>query len=222
MTETPPDPARVFRPVPKRRRWWRVVLPHPPDVLALLVAQGELTVAGFDAFKAWSGGGGADAAAAVRAADHQAYHAHRELLAALQAALSTPLDQEDIYVLSERVHRTLTLARNTLRESDVLSWTPDAHAAQMGDRLADGARALVTGFGLLQKAPDQAGRQADLASDTVRRVEHDYRAAMAEVIELDDVRAAFVAHDIYRRYLAVAEAIIAVADRLWFVVLRGA
>jgi uncharacterized protein Yka (UPF0111/DUF47 family) len=222
MTETPPDPARVFRSVPKRRRWWRVVLPHPPDVIALLVAQGELTVAGFDAFKAWSRGGGADAAAAVRAADHQAHHAHRELLAALQAALSTPLDQEDIYVLSERIHRTLTLARNTLRESDVLSWTPDAHAAQMADRLADGAHALVTGFGLLQKAPDQAGRQADLASHTVRRVEHDYRAAMAEVIELDDLRAAFVAHDIYRRYLAVAESIIAVADRLWFVVLRGA
>jgi uncharacterized protein len=222
MTQTGPDGARPSRRAPKRRRWWRVLLPHPPDVLALLVAQGDLTVAGFDAFKDWSGGGGADAAAAVRAADHQAYHAHRELLAALQAALSTPLDQEDIYVLSERIHRTLTLARNTLRESDVLGWTPDAHAARMGDRLADGARALVTGFGLLRKAPDQAGEHADLASHTVRRVEHDYRAAMAEVIKLDDLRAAFSAQDIYRRYLAVAEAIIAVADRLWFVVLRGA
>jgi uncharacterized protein Yka (UPF0111/DUF47 family) len=222
MTETPPDPARASRPVPTRRRWWRVLLPHPPDVLALLVAQGELTVVGFDAFKAWSHGGGADAAAAVRAADHQAYDARRELLAALQAALSTPLDQEDIYVLSERIDRTLTVARNTVRESEVLGWTPDAHAAQMGDRLADGVRALVTGFGLLRKAPDQAGRQADLASDAVRRVEHDYRVAMAEVLKLDDLRAAFVAHAMYRRYLAVAESIIAVADRLWFVVLRGA
>jgi uncharacterized protein Yka (UPF0111/DUF47 family) len=222
MTETSPDPARASRPVRKRRRWWRVLLPHPPDVLALLVAQGELTVAGFDAFKAWSRGGGADAAAAVRAAEHDAHHAHRELVAALQAALSTPLDQEDIYVLSERIHRTLTLAKNTLRESEVLGWTPDAHAAHMGERLAAGSGALVTGFGLLRKAPDQAGRQADLASHTVRRVEHDYRTAMAEVITLDDLRAAFAAQDIYRRYLAVAESIIAVADRLWFVVLRGA
>jgi hypothetical protein len=81
---------------------------------------------------------------------------------------------------------------------------------------------LVTGFGLLRKAPDEAGRQADLASDTVRRVEHDYRTAMAEVIKLGDLRAVFAAQDIYRRYLAVAESIIAVADRLWFVVLRGA
>jgi uncharacterized protein len=223
MTEPPSDPIRTSRTKPRRHRWWRrVLLPHSTDVLALLAAQGELTVVGFDAFKAWSRGGGVDAAAAVRAADHQAYHARRELLAALQAALSTPLDQEDIYALSERIDRTLTVARNTVRESEVLGWTPDAHAGQMGDRLAEGARALVRGFGLLRKAPDQAGRQADLASDTVRRVEHDYRTAMAEVIKLDDLRAAFVAHDIYRRYLAVAESIIAVADRLWFVVLRGA
>ena len=222
MTETSPDPSRGSKPEPTRHRWWRVLLPHGTDVLALLIAQGELTVVGFDAFKAWSRGEGHEAAAAIRAADHQAYQARRELLAALQAALSTPLDQEDIYVLSERIDRTLTVARNTLRESEVLGWTPDAHAAKMGDRLAEGVRALVTGFGLLRKAPDEAGRQADLASDTVRRVEHDYRTAMAEVIKLEDLRAAFAAQDIYRRYLAVAESIIAVADRLWFVVLRGA
>jgi uncharacterized protein Yka (UPF0111/DUF47 family) len=186
------------------------------------VSDAPVTVVGFDGFKARSHGEGVDAAAAVRAGDHQAYRARRELLAALQAALSTPLEQEDIYVLSERIDRTLTVARNTLRESEVLGWTPDAHAAEMGDRLAEGAHALVTGFGLLRKAPDEAGRQADLASDTVRRVEHDYRTAMAEVIKLDDLRAAFAAQDIYRRYLAVAESVIAGADRLWFVVLRGA
>jgi uncharacterized protein Yka (UPF0111/DUF47 family) len=222
MTETPPDPARTSKVKPTRHRWWQVLLPHDLDVLALLVAQGELTVAGFDAFKAWSHGAGHDAATAIRASDHQAYQARRELLAALQAALSTPLDQEDIYALSERIDRTLTVARNTVRESEVLGWTPDAHAADMSDRLAEGAHALVTGFGMLRKAPDDAGRQADLASDTVRRVEHDYRSAMAEVTKLDDLRAAFAAQDIYRRYLAVAESIIAVADRLWFVVLRGA
>jgi uncharacterized protein Yka (UPF0111/DUF47 family) len=222
MTERPSDPAHPSKPQPASHRWWRVLLSSAPDVLALLVAQGELTVVGIEAFNAWSGGQGQEAAAAVRSADHQAYRARRELLAALQAALSTPVDQEDVYALSERIDRTLTEARNTVREAEVLGWTPDAHAAVMGDRLAEGARALVTGFGLLRKDPAEAGRQADAASDAVRHVEHDYRAAMAEVIKLADLRAAFAAQGIYRRYLAVAEAIIAVADRLWFVVLRGA
>src|ERR1700723_651764 len=149
MSQTPRDPARASKTRPTRRRWWRrVLLPRGTDVLALLVAQGELTVVGLEAFKAWSHGEGAEAAKAIGAADHQAYQARRELLTALQAALSTPLDQEDIYVLSERIDRTLTIARNTVRESEVLDWTPDTHAAEMGDRLADGVHALVTGFGL--------------------------------------------------------------------------
>jgi uncharacterized protein Yka (UPF0111/DUF47 family) len=193
-----------------------------PDVLALLVAQGEVTVAGMVAFDAWSHGDGPDAAAAVRSAQHKAYHARRELLAALQAALSSPVDQEDLYVLSERVDRILNLARNAVREADVLGWAPDAHAAAMSERLAQATRGLVTGFELLLKDPEEAGRRADAASDAVHSLERDYREAMAQLREVDDLRAVLSAQDLYRSYLAVADAIVAVADRLWFVVLRGA
>ena len=61
-----------------------------------------------------------------------------------------------------------------------------------------------------------------MASDAVHHVERDYREAMAELLQLDDLRTVLATHDLYRRYLGVAEAIIAVADRLWFVVLRDA
>jgi hypothetical protein len=200
----------------------RILLPALPDVLALLVRQGELTVSGLAAFDSWSHGGGPQAAAAVRSAQHEAYRARRKLLAALQEALSTPVDQEDLYSLSERVDRILNQARYAVREAEVLGWTPDAHAGTMADRLADGTRALTAGFELLLKDPDEAGRRADAASDAVRHVEGDYREAMAELLEVDDLRAVLAAQDIYRRYLGVAEAIVRVADRLWFVVLRGA
>jgi hypothetical protein len=56
----------------------------------------------------------------------------------------------------------------------------------------------------------------------VHHVERDYREAMAELLQVDDLRAVLAAQDLYRRYLHVAEAIIAVADRLWYVVLRAA
>jgi len=56
-------------------------------------------VTGMDAFNAWSHPGAQDMAEASRAAQHHAYHARRELLAALQAALSTPIDQEGVYTL---------------------------------------------------------------------------------------------------------------------------
>jgi uncharacterized protein Yka (UPF0111/DUF47 family) len=218
----PGDSSRASSSKSLRRRWRRAFLPAVPDVLALLVAQGELCVTGLSAFDAWSRGGGAEAAAAVRSARQEAFAARRELQAALQAALSTPVDQEDLYVLAERADRVLEVARNAVREAEVLGWTPDAHAATMSARLAEGIQALVAGFELLVKDPEEAGRRADAASDAVHRVEHDYREAMAELLQADDLRVVFAGQDLYRRYLALAEAIVAVADRLWFVVLRGA
>jgi hypothetical protein len=56
----------------------------------------------------------------------------------------------------------------------------------------------------------------------VHHVERDYRQAMAQLLKVDDLRAVLAAQDLYRRYLHVAEAIVAVADRLWYAVLRGA
>ena len=49
-----------------------------------------------------------------------------------------------------------------------------------------------------------------------------YREAMADLLRSDDLRAVVAGQVVYRRYLGVADAIVAVADRLWFVVLRGA
>jgi hypothetical protein len=45
---------------------------------------------------------------------------------------------------------------------------------------------------------------------------------MAELLDVEDLRAVLAAQDLYRRYIRVAEAIVAVADRLWYIVLRGA
>jgi len=191
-------------------------------VIALLVTQGDRTLAGMDAFNEWSHRGGQDIAEAVRSAQHDAYRARRELLSALQAALSTPVDQEDLFILSERIDRVLSKARDALREAEVLGHKPDLHSGKMADRLAVGTRALLTGFGLLLSDPEEAGRQADAASDAVHHVERDYREAMAELLTIDEPRLVLAGEVFYRRYLEVADSIIAVADRLWFLVLRSA
>jgi len=220
LTEEQGNLARAERPKPHRR--WRFRLPGAPDLLALLVAQGEVSVAGMAAFDAWSHGGGPDAAASVRSAQHTAYHARRELLAALQAALSSPVDQEDLYVLSERVDRILNRARSAVREAEVLGWTPDKYAADMSEQLAHGTGTLVKGLQVVIKDPEESGRRADAASATVHQVERDYREAMAQLRHVDDLRAVLAAQDMYRSYLGVGDSIVHVADRLWYVVLRGA
>lgn len=159
----------------------------------------------------------------MRASQEQAYAARRHLLTSLQAVLSSPIDQEDLYVLSERVDRVLTQARHVLREAEVLAWSPNASSAAMGSKLATGTGALAEGFRLLVQDPTEAGNKADAATDAVHHVERDYRQAMADLLDQPgDLRTTLAAQDIYRRYLQVAEAIVAVADRLWYAVLRGA
>jgi uncharacterized protein Yka (UPF0111/DUF47 family) len=191
-------------------------------VLALIVAQGEITAAGLDAFAAWSRGEGHDAAKAVRTARDEGSSARRDLLQALQTALSTPVDQEDLYTLSERIDRVLSEARNALREAEVLGWKPDEHAGRMATQLADGTRAIAESLRLLHKDPAAAGQLSDAASDAVHHLERDYRQAMAQLLKRDDLRAVLAGQDLYRRYLHLAEAIVQVADRLWYIVLRGA
>jgi len=205
-----------------RRSRWRLFLPTVPDVIGLLVVQGQHSVVGMDAFARWSTAGGSEEAQLVRTAQHEAYDARRYLLTELQAALSSPIGQEDLYVLSERVDRVLNQARNVVREAEVLGWSPDACAATMGTRLAEGMRALVEGFGLLVKDAEAAGRRADEASGAVHHIEGDYRRAMGQLLQREDLRAVLATQDLYRRYLQVAEATIGVADRLWYAVLRSA
>jgi uncharacterized protein Yka (UPF0111/DUF47 family) len=206
-----------------RRSRWRLFLPKLPDVVALLAIQGDHSVAGMDAFARWSQSGEIGEADAMRASQQEAYDARRQLLTSLQAVMSSPIDQEDLYVLSERVDRVLTQARHVLREAEVLRWSPNASTAAMGAKLASGTRALAGGCRLLVKNPKEAGSQADEAANAVHHVERDYRLAMADLLDRqDDLRTVLAAQDIYRRYLQVAEATVAVADRLWYAVLRGA
>ncbi len=217
-----PDEPAVSRGAIRRLRWKRLFLPVVPDVIALLGSQAELSAAGMVAFESWSKGAGSAAADAVRSAQHDAYDARRELLAALQSALSTPIDQEDLFVISERIDRVVVQARNVVREGEVLGWEPDSHAATMSGHLSVGTRAVTSGVALLVKDPQEAGRQADLASDAAREVERCYRVAMGNLIRSDDLREVLVGQDMYRRYIVVAEAVTAVTDRLWAAVLRGA
>jgi uncharacterized protein Yka (UPF0111/DUF47 family) len=94
--------------VSERLRWF---LPHHPDVLGLLRKQADVTSRGVAAFARWSATGDAADAQAVRDAEHDGDDLRHELLQALSTALTTPIEQEDAYALSERIDEVLDRAR---------------------------------------------------------------------------------------------------------------
>jgi len=197
------------------RRFFRAVA---PDVVGLLVAQGQVSVAATGAFLDWSEGGATDVAALVTL-EHDADEARRALLGALRAALATPIDQEDLYILSERCDRVVNALRDIALSAEALAWSPDRHAARMAAELHAGMTALVEGFAQLRGDFGPAGVAADQARTHARSVVWRYRDAVSELYRSSDLQAAVVGRELYRPYARAAYLVEAVADRLWYVVL---
>jgi hypothetical protein len=200
------------------RRWF---LPRTPDLLGLLGAQAKITIAGLDAFAEWSAGN-VTAAHTVRDAEHQADHARRELLGELRAAFSTPLDPEDIYELSERLDTILNGAKNAVREAELMNMAPDAAMASMAAILTEGVRHLATAFAALPRDKDRATDEADAAIRGERKLERSYRKAMSDLQTVADVSETTGRRELYRRYARIGEALVSVAERIWYSVVKTA
>ena len=100
----------------KRSSWF---LPENPDVLGMLRRQAAVTCEGMVALVGWANAE-AGAAERVRDLEHQADDTKRELRLALTNAFITPIDAEDLYVMSERLDAVLNGAKDTVRESEVM------------------------------------------------------------------------------------------------------
>jgi uncharacterized protein len=200
----------------KRARWF---LPETPDVLGLLRGQVAVTVEGMDAFAAWAAG---DAAAAdtVRACEHRADTAKRDVRVALQAAFVTPLEPEDVFVLSRGVDWMLNHAKDTINESEVMACAPDDALAEMTALLAQALRHIDEAIERLGSKDGDAIAPADAAIKAERRLERAYRAGMAALLESDDLRDVTARRELYRRCSRMGEGAVDVAERVVYAVVK--
>ncbi|MGB8384953.1 MAG: DUF47 family protein, partial [Dermatophilaceae bacterium] len=190
-------------------------LPQNPDVLLTLRQQTDITLAGAIAFAAWAGGDRTQQAQ-VRACEHQADQVRRQLSLQLRQAFSTPVDQEDLFTLSERLDAVLNGLKNVVREADSSQIEPDAALVAMAGEIATGVQHLHTAMSRLDTDGDVATREADAAVSAERRMEKIYREAMRGLREVDDLREVLSRREFYRRTLDIGERLTRVADRVWY------
>ncbi|HSD81699.1 MAG TPA: DUF47 family protein [Solirubrobacteraceae bacterium] len=200
----------------KVRRWF---LPETPDVLGALVRQVDATIEGMDAFAAWARGEqGADQA--VRDAEHRADDRRREVRDALRVAFVTPLEPEDLFALSLGIDHILNQAKDTVRESEVMQCPPDGPVAEMATLLADAVRRLREAVAALDSRDGDAAPPADAAVKDQRRMERVYRAAMGELVAVDDMREVMGRRELYRRCARIGDAAADVAERVVYSVVK--
>ena len=206
-----------------KRSWF---LPENPDVLGLLRHQAQVTHEGMLALCAWANAE-PDAAQQVRDWEHRADDAKKELRQSLTIAFTTPIDAEDVYVMSERLDAVINGAKDLVREAEVMGIEPDEATAAMASLLADGVRQLTVAFERLGQnrhgaGEDSATAAADAAVKTQRQVERVYRKAASALLTVDDLREVIGRRELYRRFSRVSEILIAAADRVWYATIKEA
>jgi uncharacterized protein Yka (UPF0111/DUF47 family) len=199
----------------------RYLLPKSADVLAMLRAQAESTQKGMTFFAAWAAGD-EDAGIEVRALEHVADAQKRALAVALREAFSTPLDSEDIYSLSRDLDWILDLAKDTVREAELLHCEPDENAAEMAALLRDSVNHLVEALAVFQRSEGEGTKHAAEARKCARSIEKVYRRAIGSALAEEDVRVMISKRELYRQFGRIAEYVIDVAERVWFVAVKEA
>ena len=200
----------------RRRRWF---LPESPDIVGMLRRQLAITHSGTEAFAAWAAGDAA-AAATVREHEHRADQARRELHTTLKDAFVTPIEPEDLFALSRGIDRIINQAKDLVRESEVMACPPDAPLAEMAALLASFTRRLDDAIARLEPHGGDATEPADAAIKEARRLERVYRAAMAELLEVDDLRQVMARRELYRRCSRMGEAAVDVAERVLYAAVK--
>lgn len=195
-------------------------LPHHPDVLGLLKQQAEVTQRGIAAFARWSVDGADEHAQAVRDAEHEADDTRHALLEVLTIALTTPIEQEDAYALSERIDEVIDSAKDTVRLAQALGWKPDEHAAGMAARAEEAATHMRDAIHNLGSRRAHPGENAELAIKAARRIEHELLAGLAALPRDGDPFARAATLEVYRSYSDLGQALLRVADRTWYAVLK--
>jgi uncharacterized protein Yka (UPF0111/DUF47 family) len=199
-----------------RGRWF---LPHDPDILGVLTRQLAVTTEGMEAFARWAAGDD-DAALVVRDCEHRADVVRRELHAALREAFVTPVEPEDLYALSRGSDEVLNQAKDAVRESEVMACRPDVPFVAMADHLAEATRLIADAVAQLGGHGDLASKAADAAVKCDRHLERVYRAAMAALLETDDLREVTARRELYRRCSRMSETVVDVAERIQYAVVK--
>jgi uncharacterized protein Yka (UPF0111/DUF47 family) len=199
-------------------RWF---LPKDTDLIGMLCEQAAITREGMEALIAWSNGDptGADR---VRACEHRADDSKRELWRALRDSFSPPFDTEDLYSLSANLDEVLNAAKDLVRENEVMGLEPDVPTSEMVTHVAEAVGHLSDAFARLGAAKGDATECADAAIKSQRRIEHVYRKAMSELLAVDDLREEIGRRELYRRMARLGSLVHAVADRVWYTVVKEA
>jgi uncharacterized protein len=153
----------------------------------ILVAQLDVTLRGAELATLMADGSlmpGA-ARAAMSEVEHEGDAQRAALVAELAAALTTPIDREDLYRLSRSVDDVLDNLRDLVRETDLYEMGGDTADLPSLTALIEGLRLLRRAVERLPDRPDRVRAATLAARKQAGRMRQHYQTALAELFRAD-------------------------------------
>ncbi len=202
------------------RRLFERVFPKMPDFFALLTEQCQHVAQTTGRLVEFMETGDSAVGQSIRQDEHEADRVKIHNLHTLNEAFSTPIDREDLYRAIIDLDEIVNYCKTTVSEMEVLGLTPDKHCLEMAMHIKLGTDALVQGYARLAKEPALAAEDADTARKAERRVEKNYRRAIAELFVGDAYIHMFKRREIYRHLSNAADRMANCANTLHDIVVK--
>lgn len=201
-------------------RLFERVFPKMPDFFSLLAEQCQNVAQTAGRLVEFMESGDPAVGHCIRQDEHDADRIKIRNLHTLNEAFSTPIDREDIYRAIVDLDEIVNYCKSTVSEMEVLGLAPDKHCLEMAMHIKLGTDALVQGYSRLAKTPQAAAADADTARKAERRVEKNYRRAIAELFVGDDYIHMFKRREIYRHLSNAADRMANCANTLHDIVVK--
>jgi uncharacterized protein len=202
------------------RRLFNRIFPKTPDFFTLLTEQCHYVTVTTGRLVEYMESGDMTIGKLIRQDEHEADRVKVRNLHTLNESFSTPIDREDLYRAIINLDDVVNYCKTTVNEMEVLGVTPDKHCLEMAMHIKLGADALALGYAKLAQKPADAANDADAARKAERRVEKNYRRALAELFVGDNYLDMFKRREIYRHLSNAADRMANCANTLHDIVVK--
>ena len=180
----------------------------PDPFISRLQQQGALSVQGAEALVDYMAKPSKKNARRVRQLEKDADEIRRILVDELNRTFVTPIDREDIAMLSRAIDDILDDTWFTINEMDILDVEPNSFLAEMAELLKRGAEEIALAMDRLSEHPNVASSHAIRARSVTNEMETLYARALADLFrapkQLEAVVMMLKLREIYRHLFHAA------------------
>lgn len=194
--------------------------------VSMLIEQAQITVEGLKLLEKWLAKSELKDKAIdqMRAKEVEADEVRRILIDELHNTFITPLDREDIFMLSLYVDDILDYCYSTVEEMQLLEIDADEYLMEMVKLTREATQELEMAFDTIFSNPRVAGEHGRRAKKIENEVEHLYRVAIGELFtkakDFKPLMEMLRRREVYRHVSNMADQADHAADILGMVVMK--